>query len=70
MVETWTHSEGHDEVDHALFVVALPAAQAEPLIHHAALTQAFGNSHVCPRNAVVHGKRPLKINTGQTGSIL
>lgn len=54
-----THSERHDKVDHALLVVALPAAEGEPLVHHAAIPQALRDGDMGPCYPVVHGERSL-----------
>lgn len=54
-----THSKRHHQVDHALLVIALPAAEAEPLVHHAALPQAFRDSDMSPCDSVVHREGPL-----------
>lgn len=61
-----THSKRHDQVDHALLVVALSAAEAEPLVHHAALPQAFRDGDVSPRYPVVHGERSLDDTSTRT----
>lgn len=64
-----THSKGHHEVDHALLVVALPATQTEPLVHHATFSEAFGDGDVGPCYPVVHGERPLDDASVKTQNI-
>ena len=54
-----THSKRHHQVDHALLVIALPTTEAEPLIHHTALPQAFWYGDVSPCYPVVHGECSL-----------
>lgn len=53
------HRVGHDQVDHALLVVALPPAQAVPLVLHLALLQRLGDGDMRPGDAVVHGEGAL-----------
>lgn len=54
-----THRVRHDQVDHALLVVALPPTQAVPLVLHLALLQRLGDGDVGPGNTVIHGKGAL-----------
>jgi len=54
-----TYSKRHHQVDHALLVVTLPATEAEPLIHHTALPQAFRDGDMGPCYPVVHRERSL-----------
>lgn len=61
-VRVCPHSKRHDQVDHALLVVTLPSTQAEPLIHHSALPQAFRDGDMCPRYPVIHRKCSLYIS--------
>lgn len=60
-----TYCKRHDKINHALFVITLSSAQTVPLIHYGALAQALWDSHVCPCDAIIHGKRPLSTNTQQ-----
>ncbi len=61
-----TYSKGHDKINHAFFVITLSSTQAVPFIHDGSLSQALWDRHVCPCDAIIHGKRPLSGNTEQS----